>query len=49
MDNWRITEELDKLREWDADAVCDALNIQGYELVDAFINRAIDYVQENNE
>jgi hypothetical protein len=34
MDEWRIIEELERLHEWDPDAVCDALNITTSELLD---------------
>ena len=49
MDNWRTVEELDIMREWDADAVCDALNITASELVTMFLERAINYIEDNCE
>lgn len=49
MEDWRVTEELDRMKEWDADAVCDALNLSAEELIDQFLGRAIRWIKENNE
>ena len=51
MEEWRIIEELERLHEWDPDAVCDALNITTSELLDhpVFIHRAVKWIRENNE
>lgn len=48
MDDWRVIEELDRMREWDPDAICDALNISSEELVDGFLTRAVHWIKENN-
>ena len=49
MDNWRVTEELDKMKEWDPDAVVDALNLSSEELVDKFVYRALEWIEDNCE
>ena len=49
MEDWRKIEELDKMKQWDADMVCDALNITAQELVDRFTARAIYWIEENCE
>lgn len=49
MDGWRQVEELDRMKQWDADAVCDALNISAEELVDKFLDRAVTWVEANCE
>ena len=49
MDDWRRIEELDRMKEWDADAVCDALNISSEELIDAFLTRALHWIEDNCE
>ena len=47
----RICEEIDRMKEWDVDAVCDALNISTLELltIDEFFQRAVEWVEENCE
>ena len=49
MENWRVIEELEKMRQWDADAVCDTLNISAEELVEQFLDRALVWIKDNNE
>ena len=49
MDEWRMIEELDKMRDWDADALCDTLNVTSEELIELFLDRAIKWVKENCE
>ena len=49
MEEWRIAEELERMEEWDPDAVCDALNIRSEELVGRFLDRAINWIRENCE
>lgn len=51
MENWRVTEELDYMKEWDPDAVLDALNITTTELfsVPWVVQRAVIWIEENNE
>ena len=49
MEDWRVTEELDRMAYWDPDAVCDALNLTSEELIGAFLSRAIKWIKENNE
>ena len=49
MEDWRVIEELERMEEWDPDAVCDALNISTEELIEKFYGRAIRWIRENNE
>ena len=49
MDDWRYTEELDRMKQWDADAVCDTLNITAEELVVQFLDRALQWIEDNCE
>lgn len=49
MEQWRVLEELERMREWDPDAICDALNITSDELVDSYLGRAVDWIKENFE
>lgn len=49
MQTWRVLEEIDRMKQWDADAVCDALNLTSEELVEQFLLRAIHWIEENNE
>jgi hypothetical protein len=49
MEQWRLLEELDLMKEWDADSVCDALNITAEELVRDYLSRAIKWIKENND
>lgn len=49
MEDWRVTEQLDLMKEWDADAVCDALNISSEELVEEFLYRALKWIKDNCE
>ena len=46
----RIFEELNRMAEWDADAVVDALDITSEELLSVpdFKQRAIEWIEENN-
>lgn len=49
MENWRVTEELDYMKEWDVDALCDALNITTQDLftVPWVTQRAVIWIEEN--
>ena len=49
MDDWRVIEELDRMKEWDPDAVCDALNLTSHEIINAFMARAIYWIRDNCE
>ncbi len=51
MEDWRRIEELDRMKEWDTDALCDALNITTKDLftVPWVVQRAIIWIEENNE
>lgn len=49
MEYERQLEEVAKLEQWDADALCDALNITSEELIaiPMFYQRAIHWVEDN--
>lgn len=49
--DYRIAEEIDRMKLWDADMVCDALNISALDLltVDEFFKRAIQWAEDNCE
>jgi len=49
MEQWRVIEELDRMREWDADALCDSLNITTEELLEIpwVLPRALTWIEEN--
>lgn len=49
MEEWRVMEELERMHEWDTDAVVDALNITTEELlaIQRFLHRAVDWIEDN--
>lgn len=51
MEMWRRMEEIDKIKEWDVDALCDALCITTEELMTVpwVMQRAVIWIEENNE
>ena len=51
MEDWRVVEELDRMREWDTDALCDTLNITPTEILcyQEFLSRAINWIEDNCE
>lgn len=51
MDDWRILDELDRMREWDTDTLVDTLNITPTEILcySEFLERAINWIEENME
>jgi hypothetical protein len=46
MHDWH-EEEINRMREWDVDALCETLNITSEEIIDHFYERAHKWVKEN--